>query len=69
MENASAITQLNQSTQESMNVLNAQMQSNRQITNSGIAAQASRMSDQMNSDAMAGQVSLARSIGQGIKGQ
>lgn len=69
MDSAAAITQLGQSTQESMNVLNAQMQSNRQLTNSGIAAQASRMSDQMNSDAMAGQVSLARNIGQSIRGQ
>lgn len=66
MDATTAAASIQTATQESVNLLNTQMQSNRQLTNAGVAAQSARMQDQMNSDAMAGLKSMAQTIGQSI---
>lgn len=66
MDASTAATSIETATQDSIKLLNTQMQSNRKLTNAGVAAQAARMQDQMNSDAMAGLKSMAQTIGQSI---
>lgn len=66
MDATTALTAIQTATQDSVNLLNAQMQSNRQLTNAGVATQSARMLDQMNSDAMAGLKTMAQTIGQSI---
>lgn len=66
MDATTAAASIQTATQESVNLLNTQMQSNRQLTNAGVAAQSARMQDQMNSDAMAGLKTMAQTIGQSI---
>jgi len=66
MDATSALAAIQTSTQESVNLMTTQMQSNRQLTNAGVATQAARMQDQMNSDSMAGLKTMAQTIGQSI---
>ncbi len=66
MDASTAAASIESATQDSINLLNTQMKSNRQLTNAGVAAQAARMQDQMNTDAMAGLKSMAQTIGQSI---
>lgn len=66
MDATTATASIETATRESINLLNTQMRSNRQLTNAGVAAQAARMQDQMNSDAMAGLKTMAQTIGQSI---